>query len=172
MAGKTPKKPKQTVSLAEMADWFGITERRVQQLAKEQVIKKDSRGQYDLYESVRGYIAFLKDEIDDTGVDPNIKDSLKKEKIRLTKARADLTEMEAKEKTGELISSEEVEANLIELFSNIRAYFLSIPTRLAPLIYEQDSIEAIKKITKEEIHKALKEISSAKIKITSSHKSS
>ncbi len=37
-----------------------LTERRIQQLAKDNIIPKAERGKYDLINSVHGYIDFLK----------------------------------------------------------------------------------------------------------------
>lgn len=47
--------------VATIAKLFNLTERRVQQLAKEGVIPKPEKGKYDLIGCVRGYIAYLQE---------------------------------------------------------------------------------------------------------------
>ena len=49
------------VGAKQLAYLFRITEKRVQQLAKQRVIKKEARGRYNLAESVQSYIRFLQD---------------------------------------------------------------------------------------------------------------
>jgi len=50
----------QEVTVEILTEVFGITKRRVQELAKEGIVKKASHGKYLLWESVKNYILFLK----------------------------------------------------------------------------------------------------------------
>ncbi len=45
-----------------IAKLLDLSERRVQQLSREGVIPKATRGQYDLIGSVRGYVRYLRDQ--------------------------------------------------------------------------------------------------------------
>ena len=87
--------------LAVIARLLDLSERRVQQLSREGVIPKAERGRYDLVGAVRGYVAYLRDlavkaqaGAPDFGV----------ERARLIKAKADLAEMEADGRRGELLA--------------------------------------------------------------------
>jgi len=50
----------QEVTVDILTEVFGVTKRRIQELAKEGVVKKASHGKYLLWESVKNYILFLK----------------------------------------------------------------------------------------------------------------
>lgn len=52
-----------TMSAAQAAALLDLTERRVQQLAREGVIPKASHGRYPVAGAVRGYIGYLRDEV-------------------------------------------------------------------------------------------------------------
>ena len=67
-----------------------LTERRVQQLAKDGIIPKAERGKYDLVSSVHGYVDFLK-------ANPKVEKMLKKASIPL----ADIAEQNLKMNAGE-----------------------------------------------------------------------
>ena len=51
----------QVVSVAVLSNFCNLSERRCQQLAKEGVMRKDSRGEYRFLESISGYIRYLQD---------------------------------------------------------------------------------------------------------------
>ena len=73
-----------------VADWLGLTERRVRQLRDEGIIEEHSPGLYDLRATTRRYIAFLRSG------------SLADERARLTKAKREAAEMENDLRRGEL----------------------------------------------------------------------
>jgi phage terminase Nu1 subunit (DNA packaging protein) len=58
MKGKTDENDP-TYPAKFFAELFGITERRVQQLAKDEVIPKRGRGRYPLVGTVKGYLNYL-----------------------------------------------------------------------------------------------------------------
>lgn len=60
-----PRQPAEpgTMSTAQAAALLDLTERRVQQLAREGVIPKASYGRYPVAGTVRGYIGYLRDEV-------------------------------------------------------------------------------------------------------------
>ena len=63
------------VSLKILSKMIGLSERQIQRLVKEGVIKKNDNGKYLLVESVQGYLSYVVDK-NDTNVD------LKDEKIK------------------------------------------------------------------------------------------
>ena len=93
--------------IAVIARLLDLSERRIQQLSREGVIPKAERGQYDLVGAVRGYVAYLRDlAVKAQAGAPDFG----AERARLIKAKADLAEMEADGRRGELLPADAVEA--------------------------------------------------------------
>ena len=133
-----------------------LSERRIQQLAKDNIIPKAERGKYDLVSSVHGYIDFLKAK---AGGDFTAEEVLKN-KNKLLKAKAELAEIEKMKATGELIPKEEVKRTWLELVQKVKQKLLSIPNKVAPVVVTVKSINEIKLILQDKIYEALYEISS------------
>ena len=133
-----------------------LTERRVQQLAKDDIIPKAERGKYDLISSVHGYIDFLKAK---AGGDFTAEDVIKN-KNKLMKAKAEIAEIERMKATGELIPKEEVKSTWLELINKVKQKLLTIPNKVAPVIVTVKNINEIKLILQDKLYEALYEISS------------
>ena len=133
-----------------------LSERRVQQLAKDNIIPKAERGKYDLVSSVHGYIDFLKAK---AGGDFTAEEVLKN-KNKLLKAKAEIAEIEKMKATGELISKEEVKRTWLELVHKIKQKLLSIPNKVAPVVATVKNISEIKLILQDKLYEALYEITS------------
>ena len=133
-----------------------LTERRVQQLAKDDIIPKAERGKYDLISSVHGYIDFLKAK---AGGDFTAEDVIKN-KNKLMKAKAEIAEIEKMKATGELIPKEEVKNTWLELINKVKQKLLAIPNKTAPIIVSIKNTNEIKLILQDKIYEALYEITS------------
>ena len=133
-----------------------LSERRIQQLAKDNIIPKAERGKYDLVSSVHGYIDFLKAK---AGGDFTAEEVLKN-KNKLLKAKAEIAEIEKQKATGELIPKEEVKRTWLELVHKIKQKLLSIPNKVAPVIVTVKNINEIKLILQDKLYEALYEITS------------
>ncbi len=141
--------------LAVIARLLDLSERRVQQLSREGVIPKATRGQYDLVGAVRGYVAYLRAAAvqaqagaPDFGV----------ERARLIKAKADIAEMEADGRRGELLPAEAVEASWTAVLARLRARLLVLPDRLAPLCAEETTIAGVRDQIRKAVREALDEL--------------
>lgn len=148
--------------LAVIARLLDLSERRVQQLSREGVIPKAERGRYDLVGAVRGYVAYLRDlavkaqaGAPDFGV----------ERARLIKAKADLAEMEADGRRGELLPADAVEAAWIAVLARLRARLLVLPDRLAPLCVEETTIAGVRDQIRKAVREALDELATQRIGI-------
>jgi phage terminase Nu1 subunit (DNA packaging protein) len=126
-----------TQPIAVIAKLLDLSERRVQQLSREGVIPKATRGQYDLIGSVRGYVRYLRDQA--ARAQAGAPDYAS-ERARFIRARADLAEMEAEQRRGALIAAEDVEAAWIAVLALLRTRLLALPDRLAPLAFEQSTV--------------------------------
>ena len=133
-----------------------LSERRIQQLAKDNIIPKAERGKYDLVSSVHGYVDFLKAK---AGGDFTAEEVLKN-KNKLLKAKAEIAEIEKMKATGELISKEEVKRTWLELVHKIKQKLLSIPNKVAPVVVTVKNISEIKLILQDKLYEALYEITS------------
>lgn len=71
---------------------FNVTERRVQQLAKEGIIPRAGRGKYPLIGTIQGYVKFLQDRAAAHSFEAAPGD-IQAERIRLTRAQADAQEL-------------------------------------------------------------------------------
>ena len=71
--------------VSTIAKLFGLTERRVQQLAQEGIIPKPEKNQYELVGSVRSYIDYLQQRAFGKGAVPQ---DTHLERARLLKAQA------------------------------------------------------------------------------------
>ena len=106
-----------------VAQWLGLTERRVRQLRDEGVIAEARPGLYDLQPTVSKYITY----IGGAG-----KESLTQERTKLTKAKREAAELENELRRGEVHRTEDIERGIKTMFLNIRSRFLALPAKLSP----------------------------------------
>lgn len=153
MSGVEPNKP-----ASFYAKLFDITERRVQQLAKEGVIPKAARGQYPMLGTIKGYVNYLQERAlgSDLGASPS---DLQSERVRLTKANADKVELEVSILDGTLIPAETVENVQGNMVSAFRAKMLSLPTKTAGKVQNTTDLAEIEEALRLEVHEALTELS-------------
>lgn len=134
-------KRKEYVRIEEIADIFGVTTRRVQQLTQDGVIethmhtesgKKVKR--YDKDETVRKYIKFLSDKAN--GREKKTSMAKKEEaklqaEVYMKQAKAKIMQLNLDELEGRLHAAEDVEAMTTDLVVNVRSALLSMPGQLA-----------------------------------------
>ena len=149
-----------TQPIAVIARLLDLTERRVQQLARDGIIPASARagpdrGRYDLVGTVRGYVRYLRELATrsqtgaaDFGV----------ERARLIKAKADLAEMDAAVRRGDLLPAAQVEEAWIAVLARLRARLLVLPDRLAPLVHEESTIAGTRAQIRDAITEALAEL--------------
>src|ERR1700744_5731074 len=142
--------------LSTIAKLLNLTERRVQQLAKEGIVVRDGKGKYDLVGSVRGYVKYLQDRSlgkDLAPIDSHI------EKARLLRAQADKTELEVKALQKNLLPVTQIRMSWMMMLSSFRSRMLSIPAKTAHLLAPIDDNAEIERILREQIYEGLTELS-------------
>ncbi len=145
-----------------IARLLDLSERRVQQLSREGVIPKAERGQYDLVGAVRGYVAYLRElAVKAQAGAPDFG----AERARLIKAKADLAEMEADGRRGELLPAEAVEAAWTAVLVRLRSRLLVLPDRLAPLCHEETTIAGVRDQIRSAVREALDELAATPVVI-------
>lgn len=145
-----------TYKVGVIASIFGVTERRVQQLAKDGIIPKPIKGNYELIGCMQGYIAFLQERA--FGKDAGLLDA-HQERARLLKAQADKTELEVQTMNGQLILAAEAQAEYASLVVAFRSRLSGLPTRGAHLVIGKTDFHEVKKALRELVQEALTELS-------------
>lgn len=117
----------QAYPVGTIAKLLLLTERRVQQLAKEGVIPKAASGRYEFVPVVQSYVRYLRDR----AVDGNIEDDYGKNRSRLTKLRADAAEIELRVMEEKFIPIDDVEHGVSRDYANLRAKLQQIAPKVA-----------------------------------------
>jgi phage terminase Nu1 subunit (DNA packaging protein) len=144
-----------TPPIAVIARLLDLTERRVQQLGREGVIPKAERGRYDLVGAVRGYVRYLR--VQAARVQGGAAD-FGAERARLVRAKADLAEMDAACRRGELLAASDVEEAWIAVLARLRARLLALPDRMAPLVHQETTIAGVRAQIRQAVGEALSEL--------------
>jgi phage terminase Nu1 subunit (DNA packaging protein) len=147
--------------IAVIAKLLDLSERRVQQLSREGVIPKATRGQYDLVGSVRGYVRYLRNQAAKAQAGAP---DYASERTRFIRARADLAEMEAAEKRGAVIPAADVEAAWIAVLARLRTRILALPDRLAPLVHAEASPAGVRDTLRGALREALEELAETDVR--------
>jgi phage terminase Nu1 subunit (DNA packaging protein) len=173
MAGQNPQqakpKPKKSqksenktekCSVKKLARIFNITEVRVQQLAKMEVIVKTERGLYDLWLSVKGYIRYLQDRTGKKsgGIDGD-ENSYETQRTRVYKARAEILEAQSQAIQGQLHDAACITEVVGEGLANLRAKMLAIPNTAGPRVADESDPNKCAAMIETLIHEALAECS-------------
>ena len=120
------------VSSPELAEIFGVTDRYIRMLAKDEVVKKSgTRGKYLLIESIKGFIEFLRES---SSADVDLKEAkLKKETEKIAKD-IELKTIKISELKNELHSAEIVKKVMTVMLTNLKGKMLAVPNKIAPLL--------------------------------------
>ncbi|MBP2643738.1 MAG: hypothetical protein H6Q67_1625 [Firmicutes bacterium] len=155
----------------QLAQLLDLTERRLRQLASDEVIKTYKRGTYKLVDALQGYINFLKGSVNMRGIATKVAKDVKSgnmpsegtnlavERTGLTRAQRMKAELDLKTQMGELHRREDVEAVMGDMLGAFRARIMAIPTTLAPRMVAQTEIPVIQSMIKKQLWDALQELS-------------
>ncbi|MEQ8257995.1 MAG: hypothetical protein RH980_18270 [Roseovarius confluentis] len=149
-AAGSPTYPAKTIAKLLM-----LTERRVQQLAKDGVIPKAERGRYELAPAVQAYIRFLQERVaGNAGQVASV--DYHTEKARKIKAEADIAEIEAAKLRGEVVEADEVKRAWLVILGEVRAQLIGpVPTRIVARLIGVTEEAQIKSVVKDEISLAM-----------------
>lgn len=145
------------VSSPELAELFGVTDRYIRMLAKDEIVKKSgTRGKYLLAESIKGFIAFLRES---SSVDVDLKEvKLKKETEKIAKD-IELKAIKISELKNELHSADIVRKVMTVMLTNLKGKLLAVPNKIAPLVVGCDNLGDIQDIVLSSIEDVLLELS-------------
>ncbi len=155
-----------TQSLAVIARLLDLTERRVQQLARDGVIPPSAqtgpeRGRYDPVGAVRGYVRFLREQA--ARAQSGVAD-FGAERARLVRAKADRAEMEAARMRDELIPAPDIAQAWTEMVASMRARLLALPDKIAPVVHETTSIAEARDAIRHAVFEALGELAATEVR--------
>lgn len=155
-----------SLSATQLSSLFGVSEVTIYDLCKREVLVNNN-GRFDLVNSVRSYIAYIKSGASVRG---NAKGALdyNAEKARLTKAQADLAEVNLAKAQGKVIEVEQVEINLANVFAEVRANMRNIPARVSSHLVGESDERVIRKRLLEEVDLVLEAIADTDVVIRES----
>ena len=104
----------------QLAAMLNLSERRITDLMTAKILPPRGAKGFDLVASVRGYVAFLKTE-------PN---TLRTERLRLAKVKADLLELQLQQRQGELIDLSLIRCGLEGVIVNQRTMLLGLSAQI------------------------------------------
>ena len=135
------------VGVAEIAEWLGITDRRVQQLAVDGVIPRAARGRYDLRACVCSYTEHLRSvAAGHTSADGAL--DLTEERARLAREQADGQALKNAQLRGELIPRDELQPALEQVLAIFRSRMRALPIRVAQAVPRlgRDAIQSLQEL--------------------------
>lgn len=151
------------VSSELLGDLFGITPRRVQQMAKQEILPvlKQKPYVFDLYKSITAYATYLRKQID--GRESRSSGTAQTRKLEadtdLKRAKADMAALQLAELEGRMHSSEDVEAVMNDLIFAIRSMIMALPGQLAMDVARASTANEASVLIRAECYKILNELS-------------
>ena len=115
----------QLYPVTTISNLFNMTDRRVQQLAKEGIIPKADRGKYDLIACVKSYIIYLQENSVYNGTF-----DLRGERARLTKEQADSQQLKNSIAKKEVAPISIIEFALSNLAQQVSSILESLPLKI------------------------------------------
>ena len=146
----------ETTKLKELAKVIGLSERHLQRLSQEGIIKKNDKGKYLLYESIRSYINYLK-EIESTP--QQLQEEKLKNEIEYLKTRDRKENIKIKILEADLHEASDVKRIMNNIISGFKGQLQTIPYKLAPLVIGIDNLGEIQEIITNNINSVLLELS-------------
>ena len=148
-----------TVNSATLEKILQVSDRRIRQLAEENIIVRVSKGRYRLMESISNYILTLKVSMEagnSQSVDGEL--NLDEEKAIHERVKRHISELKLKTMQGELHKSEDVERVMTDMLISIKSKLLSMPSKLAPMLVARNDIDFIKRTISAEVLEVLNEL--------------
>lgn len=146
------------VNSITLADLFGITDRRVRQLADEGVFQAISRGKYEMRDCIRKYCIFLRQAAESCAAKTEIKINYDTERAMHEKAKREKAELQLKVMKGDLHRSEDIELIMTDMITKAKTKLLSLPSKLAPMVINRSDISMVQGLLQMQVEEALNEL--------------
>ena len=131
----------QFVKVEIIAQIFGVSVRRVQQLTQEGIIKTDEvpgeGRRYELVPTIKTYIQYLSDKAYGKGKsekETELRQQKLEAEIALKESQGEMHRMRAEIAAGKYIDVEEVALDYQEFFVSFKRFAMGIPSRLVSIV--------------------------------------
>ena len=142
-----------TVSAAVLGNIFGVTDRRIRQMAEEGIIVRAAKGRYNLVDSLKNYILSLKLAVDSNDSDnPDGELNFEEEKALHERVKRHISEMKLQTMKGELHKADDVRHVMTDMLSSFKTRMMNIP------VLEDRDAGYIKERLTSEVTEALNEL--------------
>jgi len=155
-------KPDLTVTSKQLSDILDLSVRRIQQLAKSGTLpEQEARNRYRLIDSIQGYIKYLRGQV----VHGDAPQDLREAKLRQEKARAEILELEALQKNGELQHQDDIEKVWTSIAVLIKTKLLALSSRVSADVYGATSLVQVRTRIDEEVDLILNELVNTQVEL-------
>lgn len=145
-----PKKSDEGTTAVELGDMFGLSERSIRELAVKRIVIKIGTGSYDLKESAKNYIEYIKqDKLGEAG----------QEQLLKKQAERRIVELRLMETEGKLHRAEDIRDFIEDSLIAFRNATRNIPVKIAQTLAIENNEDKIKAILLAEIDQVLKNLS-------------
>ena len=129
-----------TVSAAVLGNIFGVTDRRVRQMAEEGITVRAAKGRYNLVESLKNYILSLKLAAEGATADsPDGEIDIDEEKALHERVKRHISELKYQTMKGELHKADDVERVMTDMLAAFKTRVMNIPSKVAPILEDRDA---------------------------------
>lgn len=147
-----------TVSVGVLAGIFGLSERRVRQMAEEGIAVQAAKGRYRLVESLKNYVLALRLSAEGANVDnPDGVVNIDEEKALHERIKRHISEMKLQVMKGELHKAGDVERVMMDMLASFKVRVMAIPSKVAPVLESRDAAYIKSRLT-DEVIEALNEL--------------
>ena len=150
------------VKTADICSLFGISNQWAGQLTSQGTLNKmqtDHGKLFNLGDSVHAYMDSLNDKVKKTAEERKMEKAKATAEVKLKVAKAAMAELQAKELSGKMHRSEDVQIFTQELIETVKNALLSMPGRLAVEVSLCDTAEECSALIKDAVRDVLNELS-------------
>ena len=147
-----------TVSAAVLGDMFGVSDRRIRQMAEEGIVARAAKGRYKLVDSIKNYLLTMK--LAAEGIDVDLTDgeiNLEEEKGLHERVKRHISELKLQIMKGGLHKAQDVEIVMTDMLVAFKTRMMNIPSKVAPILESRDAAFIKDRLTSEVIE-ALNEL--------------
>lgn len=139
-----------TVSAAVLGDLFGVSDRRIRQMAAEGTVVRAAKGRYKLVDSIKSYLLTLKMSVESAGIElPDGEIDIDEEKALHERIKRHISELKFQTMKGELHKAEDVKTVMTDMLASFKTRLMNIPSKVAPMLENRDIVYIKDRLTKE-----------------------
>jgi phage terminase Nu1 subunit (DNA packaging protein) len=149
----------QKVTTSDLANILGVTERRIGQLVVKKILRRESRGTFDLANSVQAFVAHRESIV----ASEHGQGAYGKARADLYRERAKMARLQREKLEGELIAKADIIALNTAIATVVKTRILAIGSKIAPRLVMIPTPAQIESLLRAEHVEALEELSQLKV---------